>query len=237
VNAIDLLVGSFLETPVKALSTYGMIWTAGGLFLSFLIALIGNYAGQLAIPLLRLLAGSLVSLVNLSVPYYTGNSLWMLVQIPVLAFPLIYLFKDKANWALILFLSEFVVSAGLHLGFALGFIADNNLMVAVGFAMIGLLPVCLFLMWLVSMFCCCWNSEEDRCANCSETEAFDPAALEEPHGLFWASCLTIIAHGCHLLLSGSIASPHGGVRRTAISVRYETARPHFISRITVPILS
>jgi hypothetical protein len=176
-----------------------MIWTAGGLFLWFLTAVIGNYNKHLQIPLLLLLVASFILFSNMSLTHYTGDSVWMLVQFPVLLFPLLFLMECRGGlWNCIVFgtVAVFPVSAGVHLGVGLGFILDRNLPLAVGFVMIGFLPICIFLMdgipRLVAYLCDWKVADEAGCSNSDLSWGFDDAALEKPHWLFWMSYFTLV---------------------------------------------
>jgi hypothetical protein len=88
---------------------------------------------------------------------------------------------------------------------AIGFIAQDYLMTAVGFVTIGALPICLLVMWLFShcaqqWWCCLimWCELDDspnltHLNDCGDVEldGKDPH-FEGTHWLFWASYSTLI---------------------------------------------
>jgi hypothetical protein len=183
---VDLVIGRFIDTPVKALNSYGMIWTAGGLLLWSMATLIGNYGRQVEFPIFILVIVSTLLYFNMALPYYVGNSLVMLVQIVIIITSGIGVSARAEDVGYRILLGEFTGSAVVTTLFSVLYIGPHNLMAAVGFGMIAFVSVAMWCM-LAGPVC----AGLFACSLTTIPCEFLQATIDKTHWMFWASYFTL----------------------------------------------
>jgi hypothetical protein len=191
-RTVDLLIGSFVDTPLKSLHVFGVIWAAGGPILILASALIGNFHFQLLYPLFALVIISAILVLSLWYPFSQQQIGWLFVQIPLWFAPLVFCCPDESVHTAAIVLGVIVAIIEAMAGLVIALM--TNLMVGVTLlAVAGLLLLVAMLYWIASLL--------STCGSCSDSTG----EIDDPHLMFWELYSLAFAPFIYLLFSPGAA--------------------------------
>jgi hypothetical protein len=194
VNTIDLMIGPLIDTPLKSLHAFGLIWTGGGILLMFLAALVANFRVRSALPPVAiLLLISWILVCSLSGPRFLGAYWVIFLQIPAwLAF---LGFRQDSYWvACTVLCTNFILPAG---NFVIGLTGavNVNLLAGAAITLIGGVTYVVWGSWMVSLLVnrCCPDTETIECDIDEFRWEAPEGALQRGHIVFWSVWVISIA--------------------------------------------